>query len=114
ELIDAISLIHMLQLVPVPGPFLVERVGYGLGIAGETHPIWGPHFGHEGSGPGYTVIVTHVPVLCDRRMTISVFCNGDECHPRKISDALLHVLVQYFNECRPVRTLQRDRARLAQ
>src|SRR5262249_14060628 len=29
ELIDAISLIHMLQLVPVPGPFLVERVGYG-------------------------------------------------------------------------------------
>jgi D-alanyl-D-alanine carboxypeptidase len=98
ELLDAGHLAQMLQLVPVPGCSPTEPVGYGLGIAGETDPTFGPYFGHEGSGPGYQGIVTHVPVLCDRSTTIAVLCNGDESHPRKISDALLHVLFRHFHE----------------
>jgi D-alanyl-D-alanine carboxypeptidase len=104
ELLDACHLTQMLQLVPVPDRSFTEPVGYGLGIAGETDPTFGPYFGHEGSGPGYQGIVTHVPVLCDRSTTIAVLCNGDESHPRKISDALLHVLFRHFHEQQPVRT----------
>ena len=98
ELLDADHLTQMLQLVPVPGRSPTETVGYGLGIAGGTDPMVGPYFGHEGSGPGYQGIVTHVPVLCDRSATIAVFCNSDEGEPRKISDALLHVMFRYLNE----------------
>ena len=98
ELLDAGHLAQMLQLVPVPGRAPTETVGYGLGIAGETDPMFGPYFGHEGSGPGYQVIVSHVPALCDRSATIAVFCNGDESQSRKISDALLHVLFRHFHE----------------
>src|SRR5262249_26493047 len=72
DLLDAGYLTHMLQLVPVPGHSLTEQAGYGLGIAGKTDPTFGSHFGHEGSGPGYQVTVSHVPVLCDRSTTISV------------------------------------------
>jgi D-alanyl-D-alanine carboxypeptidase len=98
ELLDAGPLTQMLQLVPVPGRSPTETVGYGLGIAGGTDPMVGPYFGHEGSGPGYQGIVTHVPALCGRSTTIAVFCNSDEGEPRKISDALLHVMFRYLNE----------------
>jgi D-alanyl-D-alanine carboxypeptidase len=114
ELIDANRLAHMLQLVPVPGYSSAKRIGYGLGIAGETDPTLGPHFGHEGSGPGYTVIVIHVPALHDQGTTISVFCNRDECDPRKISDALLHVLVTYCNERQTEQTSQANRLSVVQ
>jgi len=114
ELLDANYLTEMLQLIPVPGQSPANNVGYGLGIAGETDPTFGQHFGHEGGGPGYTVTVTHVPVLCDRKTTISVFCNSDECHPRQISHALLHVMFRYFNEHPTVKTSQQSRLSAAQ
>jgi D-alanyl-D-alanine carboxypeptidase len=98
ELLDAGHLTQMLHLVPVPGQSPTHKVGYGLGIGGEMDPTLGPHFGHGGGGPGYHVIVSHVPALCDRSTTIAVFCNGDECEPRKISDALLQVMFRYFHE----------------
>jgi CubicO group peptidase (beta-lactamase class C family) len=103
ELLDAGHLTQMLQLVPVPDRSPTETVGYGLGIAGETDPTFGPYFGHEGSGPGYQGIVIHVPVFCDRSRTIAVLCNGDESQPRKISDALLHMLFRHFHEQQAVR-----------
>jgi|KBSSwiStaDraftv2_1062776.scaffolds.fasta_scaffold13919_4 D-alanyl-D-alanine carboxypeptidase len=114
ELLDANNLTEMVQLIPVPGQSSANKIGYGLGIAGETDPTFGPHFGHEGGGPGYAVVVTHVPVLCDRKTTISVFCNSDECHPREISQALLHVMFRYFNEQPTVRTSQQGRLSAAQ
>jgi D-alanyl-D-alanine carboxypeptidase len=104
ELLDAGHLAQMLQLIPVPSRLLTETVGYGLGITGETDPTFGPYFGHEGFGPGYQGIVIHVPEFCDRSWTIAVLCNGDECQPRKISDALLHVLFRHFDEQQTVRT----------
>lgn len=103
ELLDAGHLTQMLQLVPVPGRSPTDQVGYGLGIAGETNPTCGPYFGHEGSGPGYQGIVIHVPVLCERSITIAVLCNGDESQSRNISDALLHVLFRHFHEQQTVR-----------
>jgi hypothetical protein len=42
-----------------------------------------------------------------------VLCNGDECEPRKISDALLHVLFRYFHEQQTVQTLTQDGLSLA-
>jgi D-alanyl-D-alanine carboxypeptidase len=104
KLLDAGHLTEMLHLVPVPVRSSTDQVGYGLGIAGETDQTFGPHFGHEGAGPGYQAIVSHVPALCDRSMTIAVLCNGDESQPRQISDALLHVLFRHFHEQQTVRT----------
>lgn len=108
DLIDAGHLTHMLHLVPVPDESTANKVGYGLGIAGETDPTIGRHFGHGGSGPGYHVIVSYVPALCDRRTTIAVFCNSDEGEPKKISDALLHVLFRYFHDRQSVQTSPQD------
>ena len=113
ELIDAGHLTQMLQLVPVPGNSPIEQVGYGLGIAGKTDPTFGPCFGHEGSGPGYKVNVVHLPALCERGTTISVFCNGDDGEPRTIADALLHVLFRYFNERQRGQASHRDRLSVA-
>jgi D-alanyl-D-alanine carboxypeptidase len=108
ELLDASHLTQMLQLVPVPGQSPTHKVGYGLGIGGETDPTLGPHFGHGGGGPGYHVIVSHVLALGGRSTTIAVLCNGDECEPRKISDALLHVLFRYFHEQQTVQNSPQD------
>lgn len=96
QLLDPQHLSEMLHMVPIPDSPPTVHAGYGLGIACETNAVFGTHYGHEGSGPGYRVIASHAPKLGGT--TITVFCNRDECNPRTIADALLLTVFQSLEE----------------
>ena len=95
-LLDSQPLSDMLSMVPIHGRPPISRAAYGLGIASETDALLGTHYGHEGSGPGYRVIASHLPEL--QSTTIAVFCNKDDCNPRTISDALARTVAQSLKE----------------
>ena len=69
RLISKQSLEKMIALVPVPmTPSPEDRIGkpsYGLGLMADPESPWGPLYGHNGGGPGYSASAFFVPNLGD-------------------------------------------------
>jgi D-alanyl-D-alanine carboxypeptidase len=74
------SLDEMMALVPVPvTPSPEDRMGkpgYGLGLMGDPESAWGPLWGHNGGGPGYTASAVFAPELGD--VTVCVMAATEE------------------------------------
>jgi D-alanyl-D-alanine carboxypeptidase len=69
RLVSKESVDQMMELVPVPViPSPEDRnrkPSYGLGLMGDHESSWGPIWGHNGGGPGYTASAFFAPELGD-------------------------------------------------
>mgnify|MGYP000962870605 CR=1 FL=1 len=67
----SVTAMTSLTRVPVPGsqsdpqvrPYEWREPSYGLGLMADPAAPWGPIYGHNGGGPGYSASVFHAPDL---------------------------------------------------
>ena len=77
ELLDPERLERMLLLVRMPGshpPAVTPSCG--MGILADPDALFGPSYGHGGSGPGYSLSASILPRSAPGRLSVAVFCNS--------------------------------------
>jgi D-alanyl-D-alanine carboxypeptidase len=79
RLISEASLRELTALVPVPNaPPGWRSPGYGLGVMGTRESSFGPLYGHNGGGPGYSASAFHAPGLAPGGVTACALCASEE------------------------------------
>jgi len=96
RLISKQSLDQMISLLPVPVTRSPEdrigKPGYGLGLMGDPESPWGPVWGHNGGGPGYTASAFFVPQLGDVSVCAMVAAEDEESDAKDLVFEVLDVL----------------------
>jgi len=96
RLISKQSLDQMIALVPVPVTRSPEdrigKPGYGLGLMGDPESPWGPVWGHNGGGPGYSASAFFVPQLGDVSACAMVAAEDEEFDAKDIVYEVLDLL----------------------
>ena len=83
-LLSRSTLAAMTRLVPVPEAAPPPHGwGYGLGLMGNTDTPWGPVYGHEGGGPGYSAAAYHAPRCGGHAVTVVALLNTDAGEPAR-------------------------------
>jgi D-alanyl-D-alanine carboxypeptidase len=79
RLVSARSMGELTSLVPVPNaPSRWRKPSYGLGIMADPESPFGPLWGHNGGGPGYSTSVFHAPWFHAGPVTVCVMCTVEE------------------------------------
>ncbi len=55
--------VHGSQADPAARPYVWREPSYGLGLMADPAAPWGPVYGHNGGGPGYSASAFHAPEL---------------------------------------------------